>query len=143
MKKYLKEFVHRGVLAAWAGPLVLAVIYAGSAFAAAAPELSYIAACKGVVSMTLMAFIAGGISSIYTVERLPLISSILIHGAVLYLDYLMMYTVNDWLPRNGAALGIFTAVFVAGFAIIWVFIYFLTRKNTDDINKKLTKGVSG
>ena len=70
-------------------------------------------------------------------ESLPLISAILLHAGVLYLDYLIMYLVNNWLPRNLTAFGIFTAIFAVGFAIIWIGIYFHTKAKTDKLNQKL------
>ena len=68
-----------------------------------------------------------------------LISAILIHGAVLYLDYLIMYLINDWIPRNFKSLSFFTIIFVVGYAIIWVGIYLFTKHKTDSLNKKLSK----
>lgn len=138
MKKYISEFVHRGLLAAWCGSVILAIIYGVHGAIDDTNLPTYGEVCTGILSLTLMAFIAGGISMVYTVERLPLISAILIHGGVLYLDYLMIYLLNGWMPRNMKALGIFTAVFVVGFALIWLCIYLSIRKKTENINKKLT-----
>ena len=84
-----------------------------------------------------MAFIAGGITVVYTIERLPLISAILIHAGVLYLDYLMVYLLNSWIPRDLTGIGIFTAIFAAGYAVVWLGIYLSIKAKTDRINKKL------
>ena len=86
-----------------------------------------------------MAFIAGGITSIYQAEHLPLPTAILIHGAVLYVDYLIMYLFNDWIPKNFQALGIFTAAFVGGFALIWLVIFIINKKSARQLNRALTK----
>jgi hypothetical protein len=86
-----------------------------------------------------MAFIAAGIQAIYQTERLPLISATLIHGAVLYLDYLIMYLLNDWIPRDFKSLSVFTVIFVLGYALIWVGIYLFTKRKTDNLNKKISK----
>lgn len=137
MKKYVLEFVQRGLMAAAGGPLVLAVIYGVLGAVGTIETLTPWEVCKGILSITLMAFIAAGITMIYTVERLPLISAILIHAGVLYLDYLMIYLVNNWLAREWTALGIFTGIFVTGYAVIWVCIYFITKSKTDRINRAL------
>ena len=90
-----------------------------------------------LLTVTLMAFIAAGITMIYQVERLPLASAIVIHGGVLYLDYLLMYLLNSWIPRNLTAIGTFTVVFVIGYVLVWLLIYWSIRAKTDRINRKL------
>ena len=137
MKKHISHFVQRGLVAAGFGPIVLAIVYGILGATGAATALTPAEVCKGIISVVVMAFIAGGITMAYTVESLPLISAILLHAGVLYLDYLIMYLVNNWLPRNLTAFGIFTAIFAVGFAIIWIGIYFHTKAKTDKLNQKL------
>ena len=137
MKKYILEFVKRGLMAAAGGPVVLAIIYGilgatGVVTVFAAGEV-----CLGILSITLMAFIAAGITMIYQVEQLPLISAILIHAGVLYLDYLIMYLLNSWLPRN--AIGLFSVIFFAGFALVWVVIWLCIRGKTKKLNEKMLR----
>lgn len=137
MKKHILEFTKRGLLAAAGGPLVLATIYGilgatGTVTALTPGEVS-----MGILSVTVVAFIAAGITMIYQVERLPLASAIAIHGGVLYLDYLLMYLLNSWLPRDWAGIGIFTAIFVVGYALVWVCIYASIRAKTARLNQKL------
>ena len=139
MKKYVKEFMLRGLMCAGGGPLVLAVIYFILGLTGEVTALSPTEVFMGILSVTLMAFFAAGITMIYQVEQLPLISAILIHGGILYLDYLLMYLLNSWLPRNWTAIGIFTTVFVVGYAIIWLCIYLITRASTNRLNKKMAR----
>ena len=135
MKKYMLEFVKRGLMAAAGGPVILAMIYgvldATNTVAALAPG----EVCLGIVSITVMAFIAAGITMIYQVESLPLSMAILIHGGVLYLDYLMIYLLNSWLPGN--AIGIFTIIFFTSFAAVWLVIYLCIRAKTKKLNEKM------
>ena len=63
--------------------------------------------------------------------------AILIHGGVLYLDYLVMYLLNSWIPRDWTGIGIFTAIFAVGYGLVWVCIYFGIKAKTDRINRKL------
>ena len=137
MKKYVQEFVQRGLMVAAGGPVVLAIIYGILGATGVIDTLTPWEVCKGILSITLMAFVAAGITMIYTVERLPLISAILIHAGVLYLDYLMIYLANNWLARDLAAFGIFTGVFAAVYAVIWICIYFITKAKTNQLNRKL------
>ena len=133
MKTFFKEFFKRGFISAWGGPFVLAIIYYIVGRIENIKNIPINEVSLGIISITLMAFIAGGITAIYQNDVLPLASSILIHAAVLYLDYLIMYLLNSWIPRS--EIGIFTAIFIAGFALIWFIIYLCTKNKAEGINK--------
>ncbi len=133
MKAFFKEFLKRGFISAWGGPFVLAIIYLIVGKIENIETISVNEVSLGIISITVMAFTAGGITAIYQSEKLPVVSSALIHAAVLYLDYLFMYLLNDWIPRS--EIGVFTAIFAAGFALIWLLIYIFTRRKTDSINR--------
>ena len=133
MKAFFKEFFKRGFISAWGGPFVLAIIYFIVGKLENVQSIPIDEVSLGILSITFMAFTAGGITAIYQNDVLPLASSILIHAAVLYFDYLIMYLLNDWLPRS--EIGIFTAIFAAGFAFIWFIIYLFIKNKTDGINK--------
>lgn len=133
MKAFFKEFLKRGFISAWGGPFVLAIIYLIVEKIENIETIPVNEVSLGIISITVMAFTAGGITAIYQSERLPVVSSTLIHAAVLYLDYLFMYLLNDWIPRS--EIGVFTAIFAAGFALIWLLIYIFTRRKTDSINR--------
>ena len=133
MKHHILDFIRRGMAACGIGPIVLAVVYLILQRNGQAQMLTVNQVCLGIFSLTALAFIAGGMNCIYQIERLPLMVAILIHGGVLYIIYLGTYLLNDWLPRS--EIGIFTAIFVAGFAIIWVIIYFCSKRKIDSLNK--------
>ena len=139
MKKFFLEFGKRGLMAASGGPIILAIIYGSLEATETVAALSPGEVCMGILTVTLMAFIAAGITAVYQTERLPLMSAILIHAGVLYLDYLIMYLLNNWIPRNFAAIGLFTGIFAVGFALVWVCIYFAIRSKTRKINQQLPK----
>ena len=135
MKKFLGEFLKRGLLAASGGPVVLAIIYGIIGATGQVTVLSPGEVCLAILTITLMAFIAAGITAVYQLEQLPLICAVLLHGGVLYLDYLLVYLLNSWLPRN--AIGTFTAIFAAGYALVWLVIYLCIRAKTKELNEKL------
>ncbi len=135
MKAFFKEFFKRGLLSAWGGPFILAIIYFVIDKTGAAENLSPSEVSLGILSITFMAFIAGGITAIYQNEKFPIAFSALIHATVLYADYLFMYLINDWIPRGGNAIWVFTAFFAIGFCFVWLIIYLCTRRKTDNINK--------
>lgn len=139
MKQYVKEFLKRGLLCAAGGPIVMAVIYGILGITGTVDTLSPTVVCTDLLSVTLMAFIAAGITMVYQIEQLPLLSAILIHGGVLYLDYLLLYFVNSWIPQDWASIGFFTLIFFASYALTWLCIYASIRIKTNQINKKLPK----
>lgn len=137
MKRFAAEFLKRGAVACGFGPIVLAIVYLILRHTAGVETLGVDAVCTGIFSMTALAFIAGGMNALYQIERLPLMSAILIHGGVLYVAYLATYLLNGWLRSGKTPLIIFTAVFVIGYLAIWVVIYTVTRKNTEKLNRML------
>lgn len=137
MKKFASNFFLRGLMAASGGPLVLAIIYGILGATGVADSFSPREVCMGIVSITLLALIAGGMTAIYQVERLPLLSAILIHGGALYVAYLITYLLNNWLKQQFMPILIFTAAFLVGYAIIWAIIYACTKANTKKVNQKL------
>lgn len=137
MKQFWKEFTLRGLAAAAGGPIILAIVYGILGATGAVSSFSPREVCLGILTVTLMAFIAAGMTAIYLVERLPLISAILIHGAALYADYILIYLLNGWLPQQLTPILIFTGVFIAGYTVIWLIIYSVTKSKTQQMNQKL------
>lgn len=134
MKKIIREFLLRGLIAGGFGPMILAIVYLALQRNADLQSLSVSRICIGIFSLYALAFLAGGMNVIYQIERLPLMVAILLHGGVLYLGYLVTYLVNDWLELGIMPVLVFTFIFVAGYLLIWAVIYSLTRRNTERIN---------
>ena len=137
MKKFLLDFLHRGLVACGLGPLVLAILYGIMGQTAGLEVLSLNKVCIGILSLTALAFIAGGMNAIYQIEQLPLMVAIWIHGSVLYVSYLLTYLVNDWLEAGIIPFLMFSLIFIVGFMIIWAIIYAINKRNTDSLNEKL------
>ena len=112
MKGFVLEFLRRGSMSCGIGPVVLAILYVILHRNGDLDALSVDQVCVGILSITALAFVAGGINAIYRIDRLPLMPAILIHGSVLYICYLVTYLLNDWL---------------------------ITKNNTYKINKMLEK----
>lgn len=139
MKRLALDFLRRGLIACGMGPVVLVVLYLILEHQGLISLLTVGEVCLGILSLSLLAFIAGGMNVIYQIERLPLMVAILIHGGVLYVSYLATYLVNGWLKLGTAPLLIFTAIFIAGYLVIWAVIFGITRKNTRKLNEKLRR----
>ena len=137
MKKFVSEFMRRGMVAGGFGPIILAIVYLSLYHNGVIETLTVEEVCKGIFSVTALAFLAGGMNAVYQVERLPLMPAILIHGVSLYIGYLVMYRFNNWLEGGTASIMFFTVIFVVGYVVIWVIIYFVTKRNTDKVNAVL------
>lgn len=137
MKKNIAEFFRRGLIACGFGPLVLAVLYLVLQHSTGLEQLTVNEVCRGIFSITALAFVAGGMNVLYQIEKLPLMWAILIHGVVLYFAYLATYLLNSWLQTGLRPFLVFTAIFVLGYLAVWAVIYIATRKNTEKLNRAL------
>lgn len=137
MNIHLRNFIRRGLMAAGGGPVVLAIIYGILGLTGAAEALVPQKICLEILTVTLMAFIAGGIGVVYQMERLPLLAATAIHAMALYLDYLLIYLLNDWLSRSWQSVGLFTVIYVLGYALIWLGIVLSIRRKTASVNVAL------
>lgn len=139
MKGFVLGFVRRGIIAMGIGPIVLAITYLALHQTAAIDSLTVSQVCIGIFSLSALAFVAGGMNAIYQIERMPLLTAILIHGGVLYVGYLGTYLLNDWLDFGIIPIIVFTAIFVVGYIIIWVIIHSIIKRNTAKLNEMLKK----
>jgi len=137
VKKYILDFVHRGMISCGFGPMVLAVLYLILYSCGAVETLTVHQVCVGIFSLAALAFVAGGMNAIYQVERLPLMPALLIHGGVLYFGYLSTFLLNDWLEWGAIPILVFTGIFVVGYLVIWAIIYSIMRRSTAKLNQIL------
>ena len=137
MKKFLREFLFRGLICASGGPIILAVIYGILDATGTAETVSTGEVCLGILTISLLAFVVAGMTAIYQMEQLPLSIKILLHGGALYIAYILTYLINDWLENSLIPILVFTGIFLAGYALIWLIIYLVERGKTDKLNKLL------
>ena len=135
MKKYVKQFCIRGLMWAWGGPVIMAIVWMALHEAGVITSLTVNQAVLGIFTMTVMAFIAAGISIVYQIEALPKAFAGLIQAAALYIDYLGFYLINGWIPVN--KIWIFTLIFVGCFTVIWFIIYITVKLKVDKMNKTM------
>ena len=137
MKKFWKEFLFRGLICAAGGPLVLAIIYGILGATGAVEHFTPNEVSMGILTITLLAFIAAGMTAIYQMEQLPLPIMILLHGGALYIAYLITYLLNGWLQNQFIPILVFTGIFLVSYAIIWLIIYFVEKAKAEKLNKML------
>ena len=139
MKKIVADFFQRGLIGSGFGPIVLAVLYPILQQNGVEVNLTVNQVSLGILSLWFLAFVAGGMNVIYQIERLPLTIAILIHGAVLYVSYLGTYLINGWLNWSRNQIFVFSGIFILLYLVIWVMIYFVTKKRTEQLNEILKK----
>ena len=137
MKKFWKEFFLRGLIVSSGGPVVLAIIYSILGATGEVSQLTPSEVCLGIITITLLAFLAAGMTAVYKMEQLPLAMAILLHGGVLYLAYILTYLINGWLPNALTPILVFTGIFIVGYALIWGIIYWVEKSRTNKLNKLL------
>ena len=134
-EKHIKNFCIRGATFAWSGPVILAIVWLVLQAAGVVTTLTVNEVALGIVSMTIMAFLAAGVSIVYQIESLPKAFAGLIQMSVLYLDYLGFYLLNGWIPWS--KIWIFTAIFVVAFALVWFIIYITVRVKVGKMNRSV------
>lgn len=137
MKKFLKEFLLRGLICAAGGPIVLAIIYGILGATGTVETITTTEACTGILTISVLAFIAAGMTAIYQQEQLPLSMMILLHGGGLYVAYILTYLINGWLQKSFTAIWVFTGIFAVGYAVIWIIIYLIEKAKAKKLNKML------
>ena len=135
MKRYILDFLRRGLAAMGFGPMVLAVLY----LLLPVQTLTAQAVSLGIFSLSALAFLAGGLNVLYQIERLPQMAAIGIHGCVLYSGYLVTYLLNGWLDWGRLPVLVFTAIFAVGYLAIWAVIYAIMRRSTARVNALLKR----
>ena len=137
MKKYLKEFLHRGLVFGGFGPIVLAVIYLILSYTQTEFCLSGSESFVAIVSIYFLAFIHAGASIFNQIEEWSLSKSLFVHLFTLYVAYTTCYLINSWIPFEPMFLLIFTACFVALYMVIWLIVFITVKTLGRKLNKKI------
>lgn len=133
MNKYVKEFLHRGLMFSGFGPIVAGIISLFEPMPIKDGKTIFAA----ILSTYLLAFIHAGSSVFNTVEKWSPSKTAFIHLGTLYVSYLACYLVNSWIPFDIKVVGIFTAIFVVGYFAIWLPVYFSVKSASKEMNMKL------
>ena len=137
LKKYFKDFLLRGLVSMGFGPIILSIVYGILGLCRVVDKLAVNDVVLGFLSITALAFLCGGITVVYQIEEIGISKAITLHGIALYVAYAVVYITNNWLKDGLIPFLIFTVIFVAGYALVWLVIYLITKRGTDSLNKKI------
>ena len=137
MNKYLKAFLHRGLIFGGFGPIVAGIIYlilsiTLDSFSVSGKEMFF-----AIISTYLLAFVHAGASVFNQIDQWPITKSMFFHFSTLYLAYVMCYLFNDWLKPDFKVIMIFTGVFAAIYFIIWAIVVISIKITEKRLNARL------
>ena len=133
----VRDFFFRGLLFGGFGPIIAGIIYLILHFTLEDLTLTGLQVFTAIVSTYLLAFVHAGASVFNQIESWPLAKSTLCHFGVLYVAYILCYVINSWIPFEPLVLGIFTAIFAVGYAVIWLAVYVSIRVTVKRLNRSL------
>ena len=139
MNIYLKRFLHRGVIFAGLGPIILGIIYAILDSTIRDFSLSGKEILIAICSVYLIAFVQAGASVFNQIESWPLMKSLACHFASIYAVYLMSYLVNTWIPFDPTFILVFTLVFIAVYFTIYLIVVMIIKSVEKKLNSKIEK----
>ena len=137
IRKHYKQFVLRGLVAMGFGSIVLSIVYGILGLCGVVECISVNEVVLGYLTITVLAFLCGGITVVFQIEELGLSKAITLHGIVLYIAYALIYITNHWLKEGWVPFLVFTAIFIVGYALVWLVIYLITKSGTDKLNSNL------
>lgn len=140
MNRYLKSFLHRGLIFGGFGPVVAGIVFLilGLCIGDAA-TLGGVQVFTMIVSTYLVAFVHAGSTVFNQIDEWSPVKSCSLQLLTLYLVYTVCYLVNSWIPFELAVIGIFSAIFIVAFLAIWLGVYFTVRAVSAGLNQKLRK----
>ena len=137
MNKYVKDFLHRGLIFGGFGPIVVGIVFAILQYTVDGFSLSGMQVLAAVASTYLLAFIQAGVTVFNQIEHWSTVKSLLCHFGSLYAAYSVCYVANSWIPFEPMVLVIFTAIFAVSFFVIWTIVYLSVRAASKKFNKGL------
>ena len=137
MNRYLKDFLHRGLIFGGFGPIVVAIVFMCISLADGGFSLTASQILLATVSSYLLAFIQAGVTVFNQIEHWSTVKSLFCHFVTLYATYSVCYVVNSWIPFEPMVLVIFSVIFAVLFFVIWTIVYLSVRATSKRFNSQL------
>ena len=137
MNKYVKEFLHRGLMFSGFGPIIFGIIVFIVSKTTDNLVLNAGEVLVGIVSTYLLAFVHAGFSVFNQIEHWGIGKSLLCHLSTLYVAYSICYVINTWIPFEPKMLLLFTAIFMVIYFVVWGIVYVSVKATSKNFNAKL------
>ena len=137
MNKYLKNFLHRGLIFGGFGPIVVGIVFAIHSVSGTGVQISGDKICLAIISSYILAFLHAGASVFNQIEGWSVPKSLFWHFSTLFVAYSGCYIVNSWIPFEPLVLLIFAGVFILIYFVIWISVYLSVKAVSRKLNSKL------
>lgn len=137
MNKYLKEFLHRGLIFGGFGPMIAGLVYMIIDLTGTKLDLAGWQIFVAIITSYLLGFIQAGSSIFEQIEEWSIFKSAFAHLISIYSIYIFTYLVNSWIPFDWKVILIFSSIVIVGFLAIWLIGYLITSKCSKKLNDKV------
>ena len=137
MNKYVKDFLHRGLIFGGFGPIIFGIIIYIISKTTDDLALNGADMLTGIISTYLLAFAHAGASVFNQIEHWSIGKSLFCHLSTLYVAYSLCYVINTWIPFEPKMLLLFTAIFMAIYFVVWGIVYLSIKAISKNCNAKL------
>lgn len=134
---YVKQFLQRGVVFGGFGPIILGIVFWILSLTISDFSLKGGEVMLAILSTYALAFVQAGASVFNQIDEWPLMKSLTCHFGSLYVVYVGCYLLNRWIPFEPMVILIFTAIFVATYAIVWLTVFLCVKAFSRRCNAKL------
>ena len=136
MNKYIKSFLHRGLVFGGFGPIITGIVFLFISlfdkFSLSGTEFFVV-----IFSTYLLAFVHAGASIFNQINEWPLLKMIAAHSITLYFAYVICYLVNSWIEFSWLGILFFTLIFALIYFVVWLVVYIIIKQTTKEMNKKI------
>lgn len=140
MKKEVKKFLQRGIAFGGFGPIVAGIVFFIIDLSGVNIALNGKDIFLAITSTYVLAFLQAGATVFNEIEAWPVAKSVAAHFSVIYVAYISCYLLNHWIPFKWSVIGIFTAIFVIGYFIIWITVYLIIKRTSKKLNESIGHG---
>ena len=137
MNIYLKKFLQRGISFGGFGPIIVGIVFYIISLTLEGFSLGGGEVFLAILSTYILAFVQAGASVFNQIEEWPLAKCTFVHFLTLYLAYVLCYLVNSWIPFDINVVLIFTAMFAAGYFVVWLAVFISIKAVSKKLNAKI------
>lgn len=137
MNKYVKSFLHRGLIFGGFGPIAVGIVFAFLDISMSDFHLTGAEILLATVSSYLLAFVQAGASVFNQIDEWPITKSLFCHFSTLFVAYTLCYFGNAWIPFEPIVILIFSLIFIVTYLVIWLAVYLIVRSTSERFNKRL------